>query len=220
MISTRKWPWTGNRTGKDAEAVQRPLVDISHLIFSWCLGCIPVVMIFLRSNIIASLIFIPWVCRGRNFYPFSCFIVFVERPYLMRSVTKTILAVLLWTCSLLLRTIIFLLTFLLCFILVVTWNARDPGFVAESWTLEITWRKVSISDGTLKRESPGQEAEIRSSHPHIPGCCGGWGANCANTGASKSWQGFSAWEEKKKARGDREDLDRKREEGFLVMDSD
>lgn len=88
--------------------------------------------------------------------------------------------------------------FLLCFILVVTWNARDPGFVAESWTLEITWRKVSISDGTLKRESTGQEAEIHSSHPHIPGCCGGWGANCADTGASKSWHGFSAWEEKKK----------------------
>lgn len=50
---------TGNGTGKDAEAVQKPLVDTSHLMFSWWFGYILVVTISVKSNNIASLIVIP-----------------------------------------------------------------------------------------------------------------------------------------------------------------
>lgn len=176
-------------------------------------------MIFLRSNAIASLIFIPWVCRGRNFYPFSCFFVFVECPYLMRSVTNTILPVLLWTCSLLLRTIIFLLTFcsvsswlslgmqgirVCCWILNLRDNMKKSKYIRWYFEEGVNWPR-------------GWNPFFPSTHPRVLR----WVRSklCWYWSQQKLTRILSLGIKKKKARGDRGGLHRKREEGFLVMDS-
>lgn len=62
------WPWGGNRTGKDAEALQYPLVGISQLMFSWWFGC--VLAVTDQTALLPGYLSL-YAYKGRNFTPFQ-----------------------------------------------------------------------------------------------------------------------------------------------------